>query len=183
MWFIFSVTHSLFASAMWKRKMQTTLNINYKFYRIIYSLFSLISLILILFYNSMRSILLWQVYMFEKLFSCIVMVLSALIMLIFTWQFFFDLSGAHIFHKKQVPRQFIQISFYKYVRHPLYSATLMFIWSIFLWKPFLNNLVTCICITCYTFIGIILEERKLINEFGENYITYKSTTPMLFPRL
>lgn len=181
---VFCLLHSLFADDTWKYKMQLLLRSNFKFYRIAYSLFALITLVTVITYNfSIRSTLLWQVYTIEKIISLAIMIFAALVMLMFTKKFFFDLSGADVFQKKQTSRQLINTYFYKHVRHPLYSATLILIWSIFLWKPLLSNLITCICITIYTLIGIYFEERKLITEFGDNYIAYQLKTPMLIPRL
>jgi protein-S-isoprenylcysteine O-methyltransferase Ste14 len=68
---------------------------------------------------------------------------------------------------------------YKYVRHPLYSAGLVFLWL----TPVMtvNRLVLYLCLTLYIFIGVRFEERKLIREFGQDYLEYKSRTPMLIP--
>jgi protein-S-isoprenylcysteine O-methyltransferase Ste14 len=104
-------------------------------------------------------------------------------MLLFTRRFFFDLSGADIFRKKKLTQQLIRTDFYKYVRHPLYAATLLFVWGIFFWQPLLSNLISCICITVYTIIGIHFEEKKLVKEFGDSYAVYRSQTPMLIPKL
>lgn len=68
---------------------------------------------------------------------------------------------------------------YRYVRHPLYTFTLLFFWL----SPVmtLNSLIVYFCFTIYVLIGIVFEERKLIGEFGQQYIEYRSTTPMLIP--
>ncbi len=119
-WVVFSFLHSTFASKSVKAKASAALNNKYKFYRVIYSLFALISLGAILLYNfSMQSILLWQALVFEKVVAITVLILSASAMLMFTRRFFFDLSGADVFKKKQASRQLIETGFYKHVRHPL----------------------------------------------------------------
>lgn len=184
LWACFSVMHSAFAGQRFKQKMELILKDKYKFYRSIYSLFAVVSLGLVLsFHFSLQSILLWQVSMIEKIISVVMIISGASVMLVFTKRFFFDLSGADVFKKKQISRDLIKTDLYKYVRHPLYSATLVFIWGIFLWKPLLSNVITSICITAYTVIGIYFEEKKLINEFGESYLNYRSKTPMLIPGL
>ena len=183
MWIVFSLLHSLLATNWWKTKMFKYLKSHYKYYRVFYSVFALFTFSVIIIYNfSIQSILLWQVNAIEKIIAFVVMICTASVMLIFTKRFFFDLSGADAFKRNQVSRQFINTNLYKYVRHPLYSATIIFVWSVFLWKPVLSNLITCICITIYTLIGILLEEKKLISEFGESYTAYQLTTPMLIPR-
>ena len=184
LWVMFSVPHSLFANEKWKKKMQVVLKKNYKFYRIAYSFFALITLAIVVTYNFlMQSFLLWNVNIIEQVIAVACMLSCGTIMLLFTRKFFFDLSGADVFQKKKLSRELIKTDLYKYVRHPLYSATLGFVWSIFLYSPLFSNLISCICITAYTIAGISLEEKKLVHEFGENYISYRSQTPMLIPKI
>ena len=184
LWVMFSVLHSLFANEKWKKKVQIVLKKNYKFYRIVYSFFALITLAIVVTYNfSMQSFLLWNVNIIEQVIAVACMLSCGIIMLLFTRKFFFDLSGADVFQKKKLSRELIKTDLYKYVRHPLYSATLGFVWSIFLYSPLFSNLISCICITAYTIAGIYLEEKKLVYEFGDNYISYRSQTPMLIPKI
>jgi protein-S-isoprenylcysteine O-methyltransferase Ste14 len=183
-WIIFSVLHSLFAADSWKKKMQLFMKLNYKFYRIVYSCFALITLIIVSAYNFyIPSFLLWNITIAERIIAIACMLTCGAVMLLFTKRFFFDLSGADVFKKQPVSRQLIKTDLYKYVRHPLYSATLGFVWSIFFYNPLLSNLISSVCITIYTLIGIYLEEKKLVYEFGEHYISYRSQTPMLIPKI
>ncbi len=181
-WMLFCLLHSVFASDVFKQRAQLLMKSNYKFYRIAYSLFALITLGFAMSCNfTMHSFLLWNVIHMEEILAVAGIIICGLIMLLFTKRFFFDLSGADVFRKKPVERTLIKTSLYKFVRHPLYSATLGFIWFIFLYNPLLSNLISCLCITVYTIVGIFLEEKKLITEFGENYLKYRSETPMLIP--
>ncbi len=68
---------------------------------------------------------------------------------------------------------------YKYIRHPLYTFGLLFIWL----TPVMsvNTLTLYIGATIYIVIGAYFEERKLLREFGEAYAAYKEKTPMLLP--
>jgi protein-S-isoprenylcysteine O-methyltransferase Ste14 len=184
LWIVFSVLHSLFASERWKKKMQIILRNNYKFYRIVYSFFALVTLAIVVVYNFyMQSFLLWDVHIIEKIIAVVCMLSCGIVMLLFTRRFFFDLSGADVFQKKQLSRELIKTDLYKYVRHPLYSATLGLVWGFFLYNPLLSNLISCLCITAYTIAGIFLEEKKLVLEFGESYLSYRAKTPMLIPKL
>lgn len=70
---------------------------------------------------------------------------------------------------------------YRYIRHPLYTAGLVFIW-LMPWMTW-NLLALNIGITIYILIGAILEERKLLKEYGEVYSEYRKKTPMLIPGL
>ncbi len=79
------------------------------------------------------------------------------------------------------PPRLVTNGFYRYVRHPLYTAGLVFIWLIptMTW----NLLALIIGLTAYIFIGIYFEERKLVREFGQAYVEYRQRTPMLVPGL
>ena len=70
---------------------------------------------------------------------------------------------------------------YKWVRHPLYSAGLVFVWLMpaMSW----NLLALNIGITTYIIMGAVLEERKLVIEYGVQYEAYRRQTPMLIPGL
>jgi methanethiol S-methyltransferase len=37
-------------------------------------------------------------------------------------------------------------------------------------------------LTLYILVGAVLEERKLLHEFGDVYARYQQETPMLLPR-
>jgi protein-S-isoprenylcysteine O-methyltransferase Ste14 len=65
-----------------------------------------------------------------------------------------------------------------FVRHPWYAATVLILWA--------RNLdtvwvVTCSALTAYVIVGTILEERKLVLEFGDEYRRYQREVSMLFP--
>lgn len=68
---------------------------------------------------------------------------------------------------------------YRYVRHPLYTAGLAFIWLLPLMTS--NILAANIGLTIYVVVGVIFEERKLFREFGQDYTEYAALTPMLIP--
>ena len=98
-------------------------------------------------------------------------------------KYFFSLSGISVFYKQQAPVVLELGGLNRYVRHPLYFGTLLFIWALFFIFPYLNNLLACCVITFYTVLGARLEEKKLVMQFGEQYISYKQRVPMLIPRI
>lgn len=69
------------------------------------------------------------------------------------------------------------------VRHPIYSGTILIAIGYWLFDPTVPTTVSVICILAYLPIGIYLEERKLIKQFGEQYIQYKREVPALIPKL
>ncbi len=71
----------------------------------------------------------------------------------------------------------------KYVRHPVYSASILILIGYLLFDPKWSTLVSVCMVILYFIIGSKFEERKLIRQFGERYLEYKRKTPMLIPRL
>lgn len=69
----------------------------------------------------------------------------------------------------------------QYVRHPLYFATLLMVLGYFIIWPTLMVLVIACVISVYLVVGTKFEEKKLIAEFGDQYLQYKKQVPMLIP--
>jgi len=69
--------------------------------------------------------------------------------------------------------------FYRYIRHPLYSLSLVIIWLL-PWMT-VNRLALIGSATAYLLIGTLFEERKMLQEFGEEYAQYAARTPMFIP--
>lgn len=69
--------------------------------------------------------------------------------------------------------------FYAWVRHPLYTFSLAFIWL----TPVMtvNLLTTFILFTLYFYLGSMYEERRLVAEFGADYEAYRRQVPRLIP--
>jgi protein-S-isoprenylcysteine O-methyltransferase Ste14 len=80
-----------------------------------------------------------------------------------------------------IPPQFYTPGLYRLVRHPLYVGWLTIFWA----APTMTvaHLVFALVTTAYILVAIQLEERDLVDAFGERYISYRRNTPMLIPRL
>jgi len=79
------------------------------------------------------------------------------------------------------PAPFITAGLYRWVRHPLYTCSLLFLWLIpvMTWNLLGFNLG----VTVYFILAIRYEEDKLIDEFGQAYIEYRRRVPAFIPRL
>lgn len=68
---------------------------------------------------------------------------------------------------------------YRWVRHPLYTAGLLFIWAI----PVMTTslLALNVGITAYLYLGSVFEERKLVALWGAEYQEYRRQVPRLIP--
>jgi protein-S-isoprenylcysteine O-methyltransferase Ste14 len=79
------------------------------------------------------------------------------------------------------PAQMATSGIYRWVRHPLYTAGLVFIWL----TPIMsgNLLALNVGLTLYLILGAMYEERKLVRQFGAEYTHYQESVPMLIPGL
>ena len=64
------------------------------------------------------------------------------------------------------------------VRHPWYTAVVLLLWTGDLDMP---ALVGNGVLTVYIVVGTLLEERKLVHEFGDAYRTYQGRVSMFIP--
>lgn len=72
---------------------------------------------------------------------------------------------------------------YSHIRHPIYSAALLFALGFWAWSPNEGNLGMLIAWIIYIPFGIYFEEKRLISTFGEEYRNYKKRVPSLVPGL
>ena len=86
----------------------------------------------------------------------------------------------HIRHKTYRPVDFKTPALYRYVRHPMYTGTLMVFWATP--EMTLGHLLLAAGMTLYTLVGVGFEERDLHALYGDDYKAYAQRVGRLWPK-
>jgi protein-S-isoprenylcysteine O-methyltransferase Ste14 len=182
-WMLYAFLHSFLADSRVKAKIAVGMGTGYKYYRLLYSIFAAVSIVIILGYQfSNASPDVFTPFVVSDIAGGAITVIGLTGMAICIKKYFMNLSGVDVLLKKEHQSVLEVKGLHRAVRHPLYTSTLMFCWGLFLILPYYDNLISCVIITAYTLFGIKLEEKKLHEEFGQQYRVYAETTPMIIPR-
>ncbi len=181
---LFALQHSIMARSFFKDKLLK--NVSSELKSINYSWASSICLIVMMYFWQEIEGNLWD-FKNPMLFwsITIVYVLGWLIAFFATFIInHFELFGLHQGYRvfRNIPEPEVKFQarfFYKYVRHPIQSGTLLGLWA----TPSMSytHLFLSIGLTFYILIGLHYEEKSLINTFGEDYKKYIDNTPMIIP--
>lgn len=99
----------------------------------------------------------------------------------------FDLFGlkqvyANLKNRQATQLGFIKIGLYRLVRHPIMTGFLIAFWA----APTMSvgHLLFALVTTAYIVIAVLrLEEKDLIAQIGDDYITYQGEVPAFIPKL
>jgi protein-S-isoprenylcysteine O-methyltransferase Ste14 len=186
LWICWCILHSLLITGRvneWIRKKGGFLE---GAHRLFYILFSVISLLPVLWYQySLPQQLIfswsgpWRILQGVLLTYALVMFYGG--KQVYDTNYVLGLSQWRNYRRK-LPRQPLPFScngILQYVRHPWYSGGLAFLWGL---GPLTDvTLMVRIILSLYLIIGTLLEERKLIRELDQPYRNYCHQVPMLIP--
>lgn len=183
LWLGFGLSHSFLISERFERWARNCLGGLYRYYRLIYNLIALGTFLPLLAYT--KHLDAQQIIVLNRSLQVVLLAFSTVVLL---WAFFsFDVleflgfrqAG---FGKEKAPAGSaagpVRRGIYGIVRHPMYSATVLFIWSL---NSTWAEIVMKVCLTGYIVVGAMLEERKLVKQFGSSYVQYQNEVPMLIP--
>lgn len=176
--------HSLLASVGFKDLLRRTLGARFmKSYRLLYNIFAVFSFVPVLYLMvSLPDRSLYQVALPWRYLMLAGQGISAAFLLLSVLQTdILSFAGWRQFVEEEKPGNLVTSGLYRFVRHPLYTFSLLILWL----SPSMsvNTFIVYTALTVYVLVGIIFEERKLVREFGPAYADYRSATPMLLPGL
>ncbi len=183
---LWGMVHSILASHGFKRLVRKAFGAVafYRLYRFSYNLFALASFIPIALMlitlpdQALYTIPAPWVYLSTLLQGLAVFAMIAGIMQTGVMEFT-GLAQISPYYEDSKPGQLVVDGLYAIVRHPLYSAGLVFIWCSS--EMTINRLALWIIFSMYILVGAYFEERRLLRDIGPAYAEYKKNTAMFIP--
>ena len=186
LWIVWSTFHSALIDPAVTNRLQRTFPNGFRYYRILYNLFAVVTLIPVLYYTfSVKGA---PVVTWTGLWRIVPILLGAAALLLFVAggkrYDLLQFSGIRQIKQKRTCNVLTDDcsldagGVLSVIRHPWYSAGMLVVWA----RPLdVTAIVTNLVICGYFVVGAILEERKLKVQFGDQYADYQGRVSMFFP--
>jgi len=187
---VFCFSHSVLASNKVKRAIRSKFGNRIAYYRIGYNIISFISLFVVYLLLPRIDII---VYSLPNPYNWIILSFQFISLFGFVWSAKY-FSAGEFFGFNQIKRlsegMYNSIDLdesstlriegpYKYSRHPVYFFSIAVL--VLRIQMSLTYFIIVVIFVLYFYIGSIFEEKRLIEKFGEVYISYQKSVPRIFP--
>lgn len=187
---LFAFSHTWLASIKTKRALAEKLGNKIAFYRLFYNASSILFFLAFYIVSPKPDIIVYDLRFPFDIITFVLQVLS-LIGLFWAshgvdWKEFIGISqvqryinGKYDVNDLDEKQIFRVIGAFKFVRHPIYLFSILFLG----FRPTMTlfYFTMYVCIIVYFYIGSIYEERKLIEMFGDEYREYQNSVPRILP--
>jgi protein-S-isoprenylcysteine O-methyltransferase Ste14 len=188
LWIGWCFLHSILITPTVTRFVQKHLGDKYRFFRLFYNIVAIVSLILIWQYHPVFEdsiVFSWDGY--PRVIQLPILALSIGIFLAGSRNYDMrQFLGLRQLFQKQATRAITKsgglaiTGILRYTRHPWYLGGILFIWTDFT-DLLVSRLIMNVVWTMYFIFGAVVEERKLVTEFGDQYCDYQKQVSMLIP--
>ncbi len=191
--FVWAAFHSLTAAQGFKDRVAGIMGDHaYQgFYRLIYSAVSVITLLPVLYFYwqlpdrplySVPAPFSWGMFGLQAagLIGLVVSVMqSGALAFVGIQQAADYFSGNDIGKQSGLGEVLVIHGLYRYMRHPLYTFSMLLLWA----SPVMtrNSLILVVLISAYFIVGSTIEEQRLEADFGEDYVAYKKNVGRFIP--
>lgn len=186
LWVAYYSMHSILASLRTKRIVASKLPAIWPYYRIIYNVLALTGALAIFIYQwSLPTVMAvpskaWMLCL-GALIIFIGLFIAAMAFYSFDKSEFLGLK--QLAGKQEKKGKLHTSGLYGIVRHPLYFSMILIVSGYLLYSFHLSNLIFALCTFAYLLVGTKMEEAKLVETFGRDYLTYRHRVKMLIPFL
>ena len=186
LWALWCTLHSSLIAPTVMDYMERTLGERFRFYRLSYNIVSFATLVPLMYYSI--SIPQGPVFRWEGHWVIVkyLLLLTSILLFVagsrhYSMSHFLGLSQirmGHDSHTLSGHNTFHTSGILGVIRHPWYTGGIIIVWAS---DISLSTLLINMVIDAYFVIGTILEERKLLLEFGDTYREYQKKVSMFFP--
>lgn len=178
---LFAAIHSVLAMPATRRRLTELAGWLAPVYRLVYNALSLLLLIWVMGAFRHSPVLYYAPGLWSLAMYLVQLLLLALLLLCLKQTGASDFLGIAQLKGRQEEHGLVTNGFYGVVRHPLYLLSLLF----FLFNPVMTVqwLLLTGMSTLYFFVGALLEEKRLVETYGEAYRCYRGRVPFIMPAL
>lgn len=186
LWVLFCIIHSALIAVSTTRLLKRILRDQYRWFRLSYNIFSLVTFLLMIVATANvpgEEVFVWDGWLRIPQYLLLGLAIGIFFVAGKSYNMSYFIGIEQLRSKPPntpppVNEPIVATGIHGLVRHPWYTSVF-----ILLWVSDMNTteFTTSIILSGYLVVGTLLEERKLVLEFGQTYIDYKQQVSMLVP--